>query len=329
MWNAVTDVPGIKVGHYTDKKAATGCTVILCEEGAMAGVDISGSAPGTRDTDILRPLSSIEDIYAILLSGGSAFGLNTTSGVMRYLEEKGCGHKTRAMKVPLVPTAILYDLAIGDSKVRPGDEEGYKACLDARNGKVAEGSVGAGTGAVVGKILGTEQATKTGIGTASGRIGEIVVGALVAVNAWGDVINYKTGKIIAGPRNENSDGFLRTSELLKDPAYAANEPPFLTNTVIGVVATNASLNKLEVNKLAQMAQAGVARTIDPVHTTSDGDVLFAISLGKNRSPYRLTALGSLGAELVAKAILRAVREAEGICGIPASKDILGKSDEKA
>ncbi|HUW46450.1 MAG TPA: P1 family peptidase, partial [Dehalococcoidia bacterium] len=247
MYGAITDVSGVKVGHYTDKKAATGCTVILCEPGAVAGVDVSGSSPGTRETDLLRPGNLVEKVQAIVLSGGSAFGLDAATGVMRYLEERGFGYETSAGRVPIVPAAIIFDLNIGDSTIRPGASEGYQACLAATNIEVAEGCVGAGTGATVGKILGVERAVKSGLGTASQKIaGDIVIAALIVVNAVGDVIEPGTGKILAGPRKADGSGFLSTSSLLKGEFKEA-VPPF--NTVIGVVATDAKLSKAEANKL--------------------------------------------------------------------------------
>ncbi len=320
MYNAITDVPGIKVGHYTNREAATGCTVILCEEGAVGGVDVRGSAPGTRETDLLRPMNLVEKVQAILLSGGSAFGLDAASGVVRYLEERGFGHQTTVAKVPIVPAAILFDLAIGNPQVRPGAEEGYKACLAATDKEVAEGSVGAGTGATVGKLLGMDQATKSGLGTASQKIANgVIIGALVAVNAFGDVINPKNGKILAGPRDPEKKGTLSTVELLKQ-GYQRRHP-LTHNTTIGVVATNARLTKEQVNKLAQMAQAGVARTISPSHTMYDGDVLFTLSLGGKVSDISL--LGAVAAEVVATAIVRAVLQAETLAGIPSAKDLGG------
>ena len=316
MHNAITDVPGIKVGHYTDREAATGCTVILCEEGAIAGVDVRGSAPGTRETDPLRPMSLVGKAHAILLSGGSAFGLDAAAGVMRYLEERGYGFDVGVAKVPTVPAAILFDLRIGNSRVRPGPEEGYKACLAASNGPVAEGCVGAGTGATVGKILGPDRMTKGGLGTASQKIGNITVGAVVAVNAFGDVVDPETGKIIAGPRDTERRGFLSTLEIMKWLAMSAAP----TNTTIGVVATDALLNKEQVNKIAQMAHDGLARAIRPAHTMVDGDAIFALATGKE-GPADVTLLGAVAAELVAMAIVRAVREAEGLCGVPAARDV--------
>ena len=318
MYNSITDIPGIKVGHYTDKEGVTGCTVILCEQGAVAGVDVSGSSPGTRETDILCPGNLVEKVQAILLSGGSAFGLDAASGVMKYLEERGFGHETSAGKVPIVPAAIIFDLAIGNSKVRPGANEGYQVCLAATDAEVAEGCIGAGTGATVGKILGLERATKSGLGTTSQEItGGIVVAALVVVNAWGDVIDFKVGKIIAGLRNLDGDGFLSTSELLKSDQFKKASLPF--NTTIGVVATNAQLNKEQANRLARVAQAGIARTIDPCHTMYDGDVLFALSLGEKKIDFDI--LSSAAVEVVAIAIVRAILQAESLAGIPAAKDV--------
>jgi L-aminopeptidase/D-esterase-like protein len=316
-FGTITDVPGIKVGHYTDRQAVTGCTVILCEKGAIAGVDVSGSSPGTRETDLLRPGNLVEQVQAIVLSGGSAFGLDAATGVMRYLEERGFGHETGAGKVPIVPAAIIFDLNIGDSKIRPGANEGYQACLAADNNEVAEGCVGAGTGAVVGKILGLEMAVKSGLGTASQKIaGDIVVAALIVVNAIGDVINPGTGKILAGPRKPDGSGFLSTSELWKGESKGA-VPPF--NTVIGVVATNAKLSKAAAGRLARVAQVGIARTIDPCHTMYDGDALFVLSLGEKEAD--VSALGAMATEVVAEAIVRAIQKAETLAGVPAAKDV--------
>jgi L-aminopeptidase/D-esterase-like protein len=317
MYSAITDVSGIKVGHYTDKKAVTGCTVILCESGVVAGVDVSGSSSGTREIDLLRPGNLVEKVQAIVLSGGSAFGLDAATGVMRYLEERGFGYETSAGRVPIVPAAIIFDLNIGDSKIRPGANEGYQACLAATNTAVAEGCVGGGTGATVGKILGVERAVKSGLGTASQKIvGDIVVAALIVVNAVGDVIESGMGKILAGPRKPDGSGFLSTSELWKG-GFKDVVPPF--NTVIGVVATDAKLSKAEANKLARVAQVGIARTIDPCHTMYDGDALFALSSGEKEAD--LSALGAAAAEVVAGAIVRAILKAETLAGVPAAKDV--------
>jgi len=318
MLGGITDVPGMKVGHYTDTKAVTGCTVVLCEKGGVAGVDVSGSAPGTRETDLLRPGSLVERVQAILLSGGSAFGLDAAAGVMRYLEERGFGHDTIVGKVPIVPAAIIFDLNIGDSKTRPGPSEGYQACLKAREDETAQGCVGAGTGATVGKVLGIERATKSGLGMASLQLtNNVVVAALMVVNAIGDVIEPTTGKILAGPRNPQGKGFLSSSELWKR-GIRKQFPPF--NTVIGVIATNAKLSKTDVNKLARLAGAGIARTVNPCHTAYDGDVLFALSVGEENAEFNAVAIAA--AEVVAAAIVRAVERAETLAGIPAARDIV-------
>ncbi len=319
MCGAITDVSGLKVGHYTDKRAATGCTVILCERGAVAGVDVSGSSPGTRETDLLRADNLVDMVQAIVLSGGSAFGLDAATGVMRYLEERGFGYETSAGRVPIVPAAIIFDLNTGDCETRPGASEGYQACLAATDVEVAEGCVGAGTGATVGKILGVERAVKSGLGTASQRIaGDIVMAALIVVNAVGDVIEPGTGKILAGPRKSDESGFLSTSELLKGEFKEA-VPPF--NTVIGVVATDAKLNKAETNRLARIAQVGIARTIDPCHTLYDGDALFALSMGDGKEA-DINALGAVAADVVAEAIVRAILKAETLAGLPSAKDVV-------
>lgn len=320
MYNAITDVPGIKVGHYTDKKAVTGCTVILCETGAVAGADVRGSAPGTRETELLRPMNLVERVHAILLSGGSAFGLDAAGGVMRYLEERDFGYDTLVAKVPIVPAGIIFDLSIGNPRVRPGIEEGYKACLAASDKAVTEGCVGAGTGATVGKALGIEKATKSGLGTASLKIsGDIIVAALVVVNAVGDIIDPKTGEILAGPRNPDNNGFLNTVELLTGGTYSYRQNPLPSNTTLGVVVTNACLTKEQANKLAQMAQDGIARAINPSHTMHDGDTIFALSLGDKITD--ITILGSVAAEVMSNAIVRAVHQAETLAGIPAIKDV--------
>ena len=316
--NGIADVPGIKVGHYTDREAATGCTVILCEEGAVAGVDVRGAAPGTRETDPLRPMSLVGQAHAILLGGGSAFGLDAAGGAVRYLEERGFGLDTGVAKVPIVPAAILFDLRIGSAKVRPGPDEGYKACLDASSGPVAEGCVGAGTGATVGKALGPERMTKSGLGTSSQRVGNVTVGAIVALNAFGDVLDPETGKVIAGPRNIEQGGFLDTLEAMKELKEPLSTLP--TNTTIGVIATDATLDNAQVNKIAQMAHDGLARVIRPIHTMVDGDVIFALATGKAAAG-DITTLGTIAADVIAAAVIRAVRQAEGLGEIPAARDV--------
>ncbi|MDO8531987.1 MAG: P1 family peptidase [Dehalococcoidia bacterium] len=319
MSGSITDIPGIAVGHWTDRKAATGCTVVLCEAGAVGGVDVRGSAPGTRETDLLRPMNLVQSVHAILLSGGSAYGLDAAAGVMRYLEEKGIGFETRVARVPIVPAAVLFDLGIGRSDVRPGPRQGYLACQAALAEDVAEGSVGAGTGATVGKALGLARAVKGGIGVASRRVRRgPVVGALVAVNAYGDVVDEATGRIIAGPRKLRGRGYLSTVELLAS-GPSAEGGPLPANTTLGVVATDARLTKEQANKLAQMAHDGLARAVRPAHTMVDGDVIFALATGGYAGAADVSALGALAAEAVAEAIVRAVRLATPVAGIPAAE----------
>ena len=322
--NAITDVRGIEVGHAQDEDALTGCTVILCRKGAVAGVDVRGSAPGTRETDLLDPVNLVEKVHAIVLSGGSAFGLDAASGVMKYLEEQKIGFNTGAAKVPIVPAAILFDLNLGRADVRPDAAMGYLAAASASSSAPAEGNVGAGTGASVGKMFGASLATKSGVGSASVAIGGgVIVGALVAVNAWGDVVNPQTGEIVAGLRSGRvgplrvggKDYFADTLAMMKKPlGRALLGLATRVNTVIGVVATNARLTKAQATKVAQMAQDGIARTIRPAHTMLDGDVVFALSTGARKAD--VTTVGAFAAEAMAEAILRAVRMAKPAGGLP-------------
>lgn len=322
--NAVTDVRGIEVGHAQDDQALTGCTVILCRKGAVAGVDARGGAPGTRETDLLNPINLVEKVHAIVLAGGSAFGLDAATGVMRYLEENKIGFNTAAAKVPIVPSAILYDLNIGRADVRPDSAMGYRAAASTSSNAPAEGNVGAGMGASVGKMFGLKLGMKSGLGTASIPIGGgIIVGALVAVNAFGDVIDPQTGKIIAGLRSGKvgplrvgkKNQFADTLTAMKNPVgrgvlgLAAR-----TNTVIGVVATNAKLTKAQATKVAQMAQDGIARTIRPSHTMLDGDVIFALSTGRRQTD--VSTVGAYAAEVMTEAILRAVKMAAAAGRLP-------------
>ncbi len=321
MYNAITDVAGLKVGHYTDLEAATGCTVILCEAGAMGGVDVRGAAPGTRETDLMRPMHLVDRVHAIVLTGGSAFGLEAASGAMRYLEERGYGFDAKVARVPIVAAAVLFDLTIGQARVRPDAEAGYQACRQASSGPVAEGNVGAGTGASVGKLLGPKFATKSGLGTASQAIGKgITVGAIVAVNAFGDVVDPRTGQIVAGTRRPVVGGFANTLESMK--GGLGQTILAFANTTIGVVATDAYLTKEQINKVAQMAHDGLAMTIRPVHTMFDGDTIFALATGKERkkSP-DVSVIGAVAADVMAQAVLRAVTQAQGLCGLPAARDL--------
>jgi len=319
MYNALTDVPGLKVGHWTDLEAATGCTVILCPEGAVAGVDVRGGAPGTRETDLLNPTCMVEKVHAICLAGGSAYGLAAADGVMRWLEEHGYGFDVRVARVPIVPTAVIFDLALGRAAVRPDATAGYAACEAASDGPIAEGNVGAGTGATVGKILGYQYGMKGGLGTASLCLNNgVVIAALAVVNAAGDIIDTKTHQIVAGARRAEGQGFANIMRTLAGGVEASRESWGARNTTLGVVATNVALTKAGTNKLAQMAQTGLARAIRPVHTLIDGDVVFALSLGdKSGDP---GVIGALAADVLSEAIVRAVQAAETLHGMPAAKE---------
>jgi L-aminopeptidase/D-esterase-like protein len=313
--DALTAVPGLRVGHWTNRRAATGCSVVLCEAGAVAAVDVRGGAPGTRETDVLRPGNLVERVHAVLLAGGSAFGLSAADGVMRYLEEHGVGFPTPGGPVPIVVGAVLYDLSIGRSDVRPDAAAGYAACRAARRGRVSQGSVGAGCGATVGKALGMERAVKGGIGTASeAAAGDIIVGALVAVNCFGEVVDPDSGRILAGPRDEKG-GFTSTLDVLRRRSPSALAGGF-TNSTIGVVASNARLNREQAYRLAVMAHDGLSRAVRPAHTPVDGDILFALATGVAEDTVDLIALGALAARSVERAIVRAVREAQGLAGVP-------------
>lgn len=324
--NSITDVKGIRVGHAQDEKAITGCTVVLCENGATGGVDQRGGAPGTRETDALKPMHLVNSVHAVLLTGGSAFGLDAASGVMRYLEEKNIGYNTGLVRIPIVPAAVLFDLGLGDPKIRPNADMGYLACQNASATPPKQGNAGAGIGASVGKILGMGQAMKSGIGTASINIGNgIIVGAIVAVNAFGDIIDPESGIIIAGARTIHkgpikigeSKMFANTLHVMQTtPGKAVLSIATRHNTIIGVVATNAILDKEEVNKVAQMAHNGLAVTVRPAHTMLDGDTIFALSTNKKRCD--VSIIGAFAAQVLEKAILNAVRYATPLAGLPAA-----------
>jgi L-aminopeptidase/D-esterase-like protein len=323
MHNAITDIEGIRVGHHTDREGITGCTVVLCEGGAVGGVDVRGSAPGTRETDLMRPVNLVQEVHAVLLTGGSAYGLDAASGVMRWLEERGVGFDVGVGVVPIVPAAVLFDLAIGDPKARPDAEAGYQACQSATGSSVAEGSVGAGTGATVGKLLGPRFATKSGLGTASVKIGKgIVVGTIVAVNAFGDVVDPDSGDILAGTRKPVVGGFVNTVKRMQGDL--GQTILGFVNTTLAVVATNAYLTKEAANKVAQMAHDGLARSIRPVHTMFDGDTVFALATGKPLKKGKGAApsvVGTAAAEVLAQAVVRAAQQAESLGGIPAACDL--------
>jgi L-aminopeptidase/D-esterase-like protein len=317
----LTDVPGIRVGHFTDGRRPTGCTVVLTESGAVCGVDVRGGAPGTRETDLLHPVNTVDVVHGIVLSGGSAFGLDAATGVVRYLEERGVGFATGVAKVPIVPAAILFDLAVGDPRIRPDAAAGYEAARAASPGSIAEGCVGVGAGATVGKLFGTGSAMKSGLGTASVRLpGGALVAALVAVNALGDVVDPTTGRLLSGARTTDGKALLDTTKALLD-GHAPGRPLGGEHTTLGVVATNVALTKAEATKVAQMAHDGLARAVRPVHTPWDGDTLFAVSTGGMELDQPALLVGVLAAEAVAKAIVRAVTMATGLPGLPAASDL--------
>jgi len=299
----ITSIPDIEVGHATHDKENTGCTVILCGKGAVAGVDIRGSAPGTRETELLRPGFMIRQIHGIVLTGSSAFGLRTADGVMQYLSEQGIGYDARGIPVPIVPAAVIFDLRDGRNPDFPTREMGYQACQNAAV-DFEEGLVGAGRGATVGKILGIERCMKGGVGSCAIEIkGGIKVGALAVVNALGDVIDPANGQIVAGARDPGGRGFIDTVKYLMENPFPKKSP--VGNTTLAVVATNAVFTKEEINKIAQMAQNGISRTIRPVHTMHDGDIVFALSSGDLKAD--VNVVGEMAAQMVSQAILRAVR----------------------
>ena len=327
MNSTITAINGLETGHYTDLENATGCTVVLCREGAVGGVDVRGGSPGTRETDLLRPGYRIDRVHAILLSGGSAFGLDAASGVMRYLEEAGIGVEAGPAVVPIVSGAILFDLSTANHKVRPGPEEGYQACVNAGPQVMQEGCVGAGTGAVVAKTGGRERAVKSGIGSASLELPTgYTLAAAVAVNAYGGVVDHRTGRVVAGPNKSGGGGFDDPVEVLlaQESDGGTSEP---TNTTIGVVATDAPLNKEEANYLASVSHDGLALTIRPCHTIRDGDTMFAMAtghlnhMGQEGQPVDLTVLGAACVEVTASAVLRAVKMATGLGGLLAVGEI--------
>jgi len=325
--SAITDVPGIKVGHASDVKALTGCTVILCEQGAIGAVDIRGTAAGTRQIDPLTHLHLVDRVHAVLLAGGSAFGLDAAGGVMAYLEERRKGFDVIKTKIPHVPTAVIFDLGIGDFRVRPDREMGYQACINASR-KVAEGSVGVGTGATVGKLFGMDRAMKGGVGTSSIQgPGGIIVGALVVVNAFGDVFDPLSNQILAGARiSEKSARLANSSKWMKRGVarkhFGAIMPSDSNtpNTTLGVVATNANFTKKELHQVAQIAHSGLAKIISPLHTTFDGDLIFTISYGKKKAD--VNTVGLLGEVTLIESVKRAIIKAKGFGILPAHQDIV-------
>ena len=334
----ITAVDGLELGHVTLDARPTGCTVVIARDGAVGGVDVRGSAPGTREIALLDPVNTVERVNAVVLSGGSAFGLSVGDGVMRYLDEQDVGYRVGSKVVPIVVGAILYDLGLeGDRKIRPDAECGYTAAMTASSGVAAEGSVGAGAGATVGKMRGSDRSMKGGFGTASITLASgLTVAAAVAVNAVGDIVDPSTGRVIAGARTPDGRGLIDMRRVLRGEVGAPGEgsaggsnaggengategavdAQAGTNTTIGLVATNAVLTKAQATKVAQMAQDGLARTIYPAHTTGDGDTVFSLATGTWTGDANVTLIGALAADVMAEAILRAVRRAEGLPGIP-------------
>lgn len=316
----LTALAGLAVGHFTDPRRPTGCTVVLCEAGAVAGVDVRGASPGTRETDLLRPDNAVEQVHAVLLAGGSAFGLDAAAGVMRWLEERGRGLVVGPARVPIVPAAVLYDLWLGDARIRPDADAGYAACRAASVAAPAQGNVGAGAGATVGKLFGIGRAMKGGVGSASLTVGGTTVAALVAVNAVGDVIDPESGEPLAGARTPDGRRLLDAARALEHGELPEHSLTGL-NTTLGVVATDAQLTKAQATRLASMAHDGLARTTRPSHTMADGDTLFALATGSSGRPGDMLLLGALAAEVVARAVCSAVHHAAGLPGLPAARDL--------
>lgn len=328
---SITDVAGIKVGHFTDSRRPTGCTAMIFEDLASAGVDYDGSAPGETQVVLLQPVSPIEKIHAILFTGGGPMGLAAVPGAVRYLEERKIGFDWGVpnVRVPIVVGAVIDDLALGDGRIRPDPEAAYKACLAASSGPVEEGNVGAGAGATMGKMLRRQGlgGMKAGLGTASLRLGDVIIGALVVVNAAGDIVDWRTGKILAGARRPDGKGFANIVETMKQTLSERSPQsslefydPALGSTTIAAVATNVNFSKTQLTKIAMMANCGAARTISPYHTTGDGDQLFAVSTNKLKADIPLSVVGALAAEVVGEAVLRGVKTASSIEGWPAYRD---------
>lgn len=310
-FGSITRVAGIEVGHHTDNRRPTGCTVVIAREGAVAGVDVRGAAPGTRETDLLHPSNLVDRVHAIMLAGGSAWGLEAATGAVRWLEERGVGLDVVVGRLPIVPSAVLFDLLVGDMRIRPDAAAGYAACEAASTADPAQGNVGAGAGAVVGKIFGIRHAMKGGIGTASVTVGDVTVGALVACNALGDVLDPDTAQVLAGARTE--DG-LQLRDTRRALLAGATPQPLLagTNTTLAVVATDAPITKAQAHRLAVVAHDGLARSINPVHTMSDGDTVFALGTGKATQHPGMIVLGTMAAEATARATANAVRAARSV-----------------
>ena len=341
MPGGLTVIAGLSVGHFTDSRRPTGCTVVLAEAGAVCGVDVRGAAPGTRETELLAPVNAVDQVHAVLLAGGSAFGLDAAGGVMRWLDERGIGipfgpirADGRQATVPIVPAAILFDLSIGDASIRPDAAAGYAACAAATREAPAEGNVGAGAGAMIGKLFGIDKAMRGGLGTASVAVGGITVAALVAVNAMGDVVDPGNGRIVAGARGPSGTGFLDTMAAFRRGEWPSAAAAAGTAASTASASTHpdgaADANLVEPGgpQMAQMAHDGLARTIRPIHTMSDGDIVFALGTGASGQHAHTTLLGALAADVLAEAVLRAVRAATALSGpglpsLPAARDLPG------
>ena len=313
----ILSISGFQLGNASNLSAATGCTVILCPEGATAGVDVRGGAPGTRETDLLKPENMVETIHGVILSGGSAFGLDAAGGVMQYLEERSIGFDVGVARVPIVCAAVLFDLPCGDPHIRPDRAMGYQACLNTTDVDFLQGSVGAGTGATVGKVFGMDRAMKGGLGACAIQAGDLLVGSVVAVNCLGDVVDPASGKIVAGAFQRDPFRFLDCEAGIVEQ-FVGTCNRFAGNTTLGAILTNARLNKAQATKVASMAQDGYARTMRPAHSLLDGDTIFALSHGEIIAD--ISVVGALAAKVMEQAVLRAVREAKPLAGFPAAKD---------
>lgn len=318
----ITEIEGVKIGHAQNIEGATGCTVILCENGGIAGVDVRGGAPASRETELLKSENTVEKVHGILLSGGSAYGLDAAAGMMQYLEEKGKGFHVKVGVVPIVCGAALFDLIVGDSKCRPDKEMGYEACLNSEKKEVGEGNIGAGTGASIGKITGVERAMKGGVGIYAIQLGKLKVGAIVAVNALGDIVDVDTNKIIAGLLNKEKNGLANTEEEMYSQYENTEKNIFSGNTTIGCIITNAKLTKSQMNKLASISHNAYAKAISPVHTTVDGDTIFTLTTGEvNTMP---DVVGALATRVMGKAINRAVLKAKSAYNLKSVMEIREK-----
>lgn len=313
----LTDIKGIKVGHAQNKSAGTGCTVIMCEDGAVAGVDVRGGGPATRETDLLNPVNMVQKIHAVILSGGSAFGLDAASGVMQYFDEHNIGFPMQNLVVPIVCGASLFDLFVGDSKVRPDKQMGYEACMNANDGAIAEGNVGAGTGASVGKLLGPQSAMKSGLGTYALEVNKIQVGAIVAVNACGNVFDDKKQEMLAGIYHEPTHSILSSEDVIMQMLESNKLPD--GNTTIGCIVTNAKLDKAQCTKIASIAHNAYAKAIRPVHTMSDGDTIFVLSTGEVE--VLPDAIGVLAVKVMEEAIYRSIKCADSAYGLKSYNSI--------